>query len=107
MASNPDLYSIDNAGPYAVIARTYCLRILVQENFNSTNPPTADLQQFGVISGAQPGGVPVASSVAGAIPKGTAAIFTKGSMYSPGEVAGFINTAAGSIQVAQFESSQV
>ena len=90
-------FAIDNGGPYAVIAPIDCDRIEVRENYNSANPPTADLQQFGQTPG----------STAVAIPKGTSAIFTKGSRYAAGEVAGYINTASGSITVAQLSSSTI
>lgn len=98
MAGPYSTFAIDNAGPYAVVAKTYCKRILVQENYNSSNPPTADLQQFDANSNG-----PVA------IVKGTPAIFNSvgDSRFYPGAVAGKINTAGGSITVEQIEGEEV
>lgn len=98
-------FAIDNLGPYNVVANTYCSRIVVQENFDSANPPTADLKQY----------IP-AGGVAVRIPKGTPAVFTFAATastlypyptFTPGQVVGQINTSAGSITVQQIESSQV
>lgn len=97
MADPITTYAIDNAGPYNVVANSYCLRITVQENYNSANPPTADLKQYR----------PAGSATPMRIPKGTPAIFTKGGTYYPGEVAGAIQTEAGSITVQQIDSSQI
>lgn len=92
--------AIDNAGPYSVIAQTYCNRILIQENYNSANPPTADLQQYNA-----DGTGPIA------IPKGTPAIFaftaSNWTSFRPGQVVGKINTTGGSITVQQVESERI
>jgi hypothetical protein len=101
---NPtNTFAVDNTQRYQVIAQTYCRRILVQENYNSTTPPTADLLM------SEPAG---ATQVA--IPKGTSAIYTTavtevvGSPYfKPGQVAGEIETVSGSITVQQIESQEV
>jgi hypothetical protein len=98
MAGAYSTFAIDNLGPYSVVAKTYCKRILVQENYNSTNPPTADLQQFDA-----QGQGPVA------VVKGTPAIFNSvgDSRFYPGQVAGKINTTGGSITVEQIEGEEV
>ena len=92
-------FAIDNLGPYNVVANTYCSRIVVQENYDSANPPTADLKQY------TPGGNPIR------IAKGTPAIFTPAGattgFFTPGEVVGQIQTSSGSITVQQIESSQI
>lgn len=90
-------YAIDNGGPYNVIARSYCKRIEVRENYNSSNPPTADLQQFN----------PAGSSTPAAVPKGTSAMFTTLGTFYPGQVVGAVNTVSGSIAVAQFEGAEI
>lgn len=92
--------AIDNAGPYNITAKTYCRRILVQENFNSANPPTADLQQYNA-----DGTGPVA------IAKGTPAIFAyagdPNQSFIPNQVVGQINTVSGSITIQQIEGDRV
>jgi hypothetical protein len=88
-------FAIDNTKQYAVVARTYCWRILIQENYNSATPPTADIQQFN-----PDGSGPVN------IAKGTPAIFSTGP-YLPGQTAGFVNTPSGSITVQQIESMKI
>lgn len=93
--------AIDNAGPYNVVAQTTCNRIVVQENYNSANPPTADLQQF------NPDGTgPIA------IAKGTPAVFgapdaSHGGRFQAGQIVGKINTTAGSITVQQSEADLI
>jgi hypothetical protein len=72
-------------------------RIVVQENYNSANPPTADLLQRCSVPGS--GQVRVS--------KGTPAVFTTQTTFSKGQKAGTIATASGSITVQQVESSQV
>lgn len=91
-------FAVDNTQRYQVIAQTTCRRILVQENYNSATPPTADL-----LMSFPPGATQVA------VPKGTPAVFTPphGLWFSPGTVAGEIETAAGSITVQQIEGDQV
>jgi len=88
-------YAIDNTKLYAVIANTYCRRVVVQENYDSANPPTADLEQYN-----PDGSGPVL------IPKGTPAVFSKGP-YTPGTQVGSIETVSGSITVQQIESMEV
>jgi len=90
-----------------VVANSRCDCILVEENYNSTNAPTADLRQS----------IPAGSSTPVRIAKGTPAIYTKvtpiGSVsqeartYAPGEIAGGIRTESGSITVRQIESVKV
>jgi hypothetical protein len=97
-------YAIDSTKRYTVVAQTACRRIVVQENYNSVNPPTADLLQ------AQPAGGTQIN-----IAKGTAAVFSPpgtGSQhfvmgFKPGDVAGDIQTVSGSITVQQIESAQI
>lgn len=99
MFSGPySTYSIDNSGPYAVTAQTYCRRIAVQENYDSDNPPTANLQQF---NPDQSGPILVVL--------GSPAIFSAcgDSRFYPGQIVGYINTVSGSITVAQAEGEQV
>lgn len=90
-------FAIDNGGPYNVVARSYCRRIEIRENYNSQNPPTADLQQF----------KPAGSSTPAAVSKGTSAIFTTLTTFYPGQVVGAVNTLAGSITVAQIEGGEI
>lgn len=92
-------FAIDNLGPYNVVAQSYCRRIVVQENYDSANPPTADLKMYIPFGSAAPVAVRVA--------KGTPAIFNAEGVYSPGQTVGQIQTSAGSITVQQIESSQV
>lgn len=87
--------AIDNAGPYPITAPISCRRVLVQENYNSVNPPTADLQQFN-----PDGSGPIA------IPKGTPMIFAKGP-YIEGQLVGQANTAAGSVTVQIIGSMEI
>jgi len=105
-ATATNTFAIDNTQRYSVVAQTRCRRITVQENFNSTTPPTADLLM------AQPAG---ATQVA--VAKGTPAIFTPSTVsncnsglepeFMPGQTVGDIETASGSITVQQTESRQV
>ena len=100
-------YAVDNTAVVNVVANSYCDRILVEENYNSSNPPTADLRQY----------VPAGSSTPARIVRGTPAIYTKvnpiGSIsqnariYAPGEIAGGIRTETGSITVRQIESIKI
>ena len=97
-------FAVDNSQRYKVIAQTACRRIVIQENYNSVTPPTADLLQ------AQPAGGTQIN-----IAKGTPAIFSppgSGSQhfisgFKPGDVAGDIQTVSGSITVQQVESAQI
>lgn len=89
-------YAVDNVTEVPVTAETYCLRVVVQENYDSLTPPTSDLIQT-VPAGTTP--VRVA--------KGTPAIYTKGTTYYPGERVGTIKARTGSITVQQVEGGQV
>lgn len=101
-------FAIDNTKRYSVVAQTTCRRILVQENYNSVTPPTADL-----LAAQPPGGTQVN------IAKGTPIIFTPqtgltpgqnnfaGQQFLAGQVVGDIETVSGSITVQQIESQQV
>lgn len=87
-------FAIDNSQRYEVVVESYCRKVELFENYDSDTPPTTDLIQYepaGAIQGI-------------AIPQGTFAVFDKGGTYSPGEIAGEIQTDAGSITVAQKES---
>lgn len=93
--------AIDNAGPYAIKPHSVCRRIEARENTNSSNPPTADLNQFDESD---------ASGTRGArIPKGTSAIFTRpNSGYTPSDTAaGYINTASGSCTLTIIEDDAI
>lgn len=98
MADYSTTYAIDNSKEYDVICHIdgVC-RILVQENYNSANPPTDDLLQRCSVGG----------STQIRIAKGTAAVFTTITGYRNGEKAGTIEAANGSITVQQIESSRV
>jgi len=88
-------FAIDGSGPYIVIAQTWCRRIEVRENYDLANLPQCDLQQF----------APGTTSNPGLIPKGTAAVFSRGrGSFVPGQEVGRINTASGSCTVVQIES---
>jgi len=87
--------AIDNAGPYAIKPVTDCRRIEIRENFNSTNPPTADLNLFDQTDSAGARGARV--------PQGTSAILTSPRAFSPTVPAAYINTATGSITIAVIE----
>lgn len=96
-------FPIDNAGPnangsYDVVARSYCKRIKIQEDFDSASPPTADLRQY----------IP-ANSGPVKVSKGTPAIYAAPgeSHYYPFQVVGQIKTASGSIIVQQTEGDEV
>lgn len=93
--------AIDNAGPYPIFVKEACRRVLVQENFNSANPPTADLNQFDEHDSAGAFGCRIA--------KGTPAVFADGRTYSPQDPlpAGYINTASGSITVLVIEHEKI
>ena len=104
MADPISTFAIDNAGPnpngsYNVVANSYCRRITIQENYDSANPPSADLQQF----------IPATSSTPARVAKGTPAIFTPLSdlYFTPRQIVGAIKTSSGSITVQQVESEQV
>lgn len=96
-----DTYAIDAAGPYDVIVRGVqpCRRVTIQEKYDSTNPPTADLKQY----------MPKGNTDFALVAKGTPAIFsapTGGSFY-PGQTIGQIQTVSGSITVQQQEGDAV
>lgn len=105
-SGNPtNTFAVDNTQRYLVIVQTVCRRVTVQENYNSQNPPTADL----LMSLASPRGY-LANETQVAVAKGTPAIFTLPSgklWFYPGDVAGDIETASGSITVQQVESQQI
>jgi hypothetical protein len=101
--TSTNTFAVDNTQRYQVIAQTRCSRVLVQENYNSATPPTADL-----LMSAPAGSTQIA------VAKGTPAIFTptvdslaRPVMFAPGEVVGDIETVSGSITVQQIESTQV
>lgn len=92
-------FAIDNTKRYSVVAQTTCRRILIQENYNSVTPPTADLLA------AQPAGGTQVN-----IAKGTPMIFTPpvgNRFFAPQQIVGDIETVSGSITVQQIESQQV
>jgi hypothetical protein len=94
MADFTTTYGIDNTKEVDVTCHfDGALRIVVQENCDSNNPPTANLLQRGIVGGS--GQIRVA--------KGTPAIFSSGP-YRSGEKVGTIETDAGSITVAQIET---
>lgn len=102
MADQVSILAIDNAGPnangsYDIKSPGYFMRITVQEDFDSSSAPTQDLRQYMPNTGTNPA----------KISKGTPAIFTKGSVYSPGEVVGGMKTAAGSLNVQVIASGQI
>jgi hypothetical protein len=103
-------YAIDNNADYHVVVNTPCNRVVIQENYNSANPPTADLLQK----------MPFGAASAANIAKGTAAVYTPstlasaqarrsggGAMFAPGDNIGSIRTVSGSITVQQVESMQI
>ncbi|MFI5118609.1 MAG: hypothetical protein ACHP8B_18125 [Terriglobales bacterium] len=102
MPDRTTTYAIDNTQDYIVVTQTMCKRVTVQENYNSSTPPTADLLQK----------MPATAANAVNVAKGTPAIYTpdnlqgKGLFY-PGAVTGTIRTASGSITVQQIESNQI
>lgn len=100
MADWTGTYAVDNTGEVDVICHLDGIkRIFVQENYNSSNAPTADLSQRGRIAGS--GQVRIA--------KGTPAIFTcpNDGGYRYGDKAGTIETSSGSITVQQIETSRI
>lgn len=95
------LISLTEAG-VDIVAHTFCRRIRVQENTTSALGPTTDMTMQ------EPKG---ADSVI--VWKGTPAVFTaaggpNGSFY-PGQVVGFVQTAAGggTVQGAQIEDQLI
>lgn len=88
-------FSVDNTQRYDVTATDFCDQIQVFENYDSDTPPTADLIMY----------KPWGTSQGVSIPQGNIAVFEKGggSFYTPGELAGQIQTDAGSITAAQVE----
>lgn len=102
MADPISTIALDNSQVWPIYANSYCMRVTIQENYDSTTPPTADLRQYETADKANPqNGTPAN------IAKGTPAIFTKGSLYSPGEKVGGMKTATGSITASQVESGQI
>lgn len=88
--------AIDNTKEYNIIAHSQCTRVQVQENFNSANPPTADLlQRF-------PAGTQQI-----AIAKGTPAVFTRSIPWSQGDLVGTMQTASGSVTLQILEADAV
>jgi hypothetical protein len=101
------LFAIDNSQVYAVKARSYCARIVIQEDYDSISPPTCDLAQYKVVSGSQPGQSAAYGANGVKVSKGTVAIYTKPGGYVPEEIAGGIKTASGSCTVQQVEGQEV
>jgi len=102
MADPIKTFAIDATGPnpngsYNVTAESWCKRVLVQEDYNSANPPTDDLLQY----------FDKTSTTPGKIPKGTPAVFTTIGMFYPGQVVGCIKTAGGTLTVQQIEGAAV
>jgi hypothetical protein len=92
-------YGIDNAQRYPVFARVDCRRITVQENYDSLNPPTADLLV------AQPAG-----GTQMRVAMGTSVVFTPselGGCFLKGTKVGDIQTSAGSITVQQQDTQHI
>ena len=99
MADYSDTQAIDNTQEYPIFAPFDGItRVVVQENYNSTNPPTADLKQRCAGLG----------STQVNIAKGTPAVFTtqKGG-YRAQEKVGTIQAAAGSVTVSRLFTTQV
>ncbi len=106
MADATSTYVIDNSQDWPVVALNYCTRITVQENYDSTHAPTADLLQK----------MPATASAI-RIPMGTPAIYTptlsavllpaSGRVFIPGQTVGTIRAAAGSVTVSQVEHSSI
>lgn len=103
----PDPFAIDNLAVYPVRAASYCDRIVVQEDYDSSSPPTCDLRQYKLNSGALPSQPPAYGATPVKVAKGTPAIYTKPGGYVPGEIAGGIATASGSCTVQQVEGKQI
>jgi hypothetical protein len=94
--------AIDNAGPYALRkVKRPCLRIEVRENYNSANPPTMDLNQFA--------GDDSTGTNGGRVPKGTSAIYTRATVFTPTDPnpPGYINADSGSGTVLVIEHNAV
>ena len=90
-------YAVDNLSEVDVICHfDGAERIVVQEDYNSANPPTADLLQRGNVTG----------SAQIRVSKGTPAVFSSGPFRAQQKV-GTIQTASGSITVQQIESRRV
>jgi hypothetical protein len=98
MANFSTTYAVDNNAEVDVVCHVDGVsRIVVQEDYNSANAPTADLLQRCAVPG----------STQVRISKGTPAIYTTMTTFRKGEKAGTIETSSGSITVQQVESSQV
>lgn len=103
---NPtNTFAIDNTQRYLVIVQQRCMRVFVQENYNSASAPVCDLLK----SASSPRGYQGTETQI-AVPKGTPAIYTPPNgreWWEAGETAGDIETASGSCTVQQDESQQV
>lgn len=99
MADFSDTQAIDNTQEYAILAPIDgIVRVAVQENYNSSTPPTADLVQRCAHFLSQ------LINIA----KGTPAIYTtQRGGYSVGDKVGTIKTASGSITISRAFSTQV
>lgn len=99
MADYSTTYAVSNTQETTITCHiSGAKRIVVQENYNSVTPPTADLLQRGASNGS--------SQVN--ISKGTPAIFTGpvgGFVF--GEKVGTIQTVSGSITVQQVEYNRI
>ncbi|SRR5579885_84816 len=105
MANPITTYAVDSTAVVNIVANSWCKRILVQENYDSTSAPTADLLVYN----------PANSATPAKVAKGTPAIFTPAPVgpnwqmgcFYPGQIVGGIKTAAGSITVQQIEGEAV
>ena len=97
MADATTVYAVDNSQDYSVIPNTVCKRISVQENYDSSSSPTADLLQK----------IPASAASAVKVAKGLPAIYTSATFFQPGVAVGMIRTSAGSITVQQVESNSI
>lgn len=91
--------AIDNLADYNIVANNRCRRIFVQENYDSSTTPTADLIMK----------MPSTATNGVKIPKGTSAIYTPvgRDFFYPGEIAGTIRTSAGSVTIQKIESDLI
>lgn len=105
MADYSTTYAVGNSAEVSVVCHIQgAKRILVQENYNSTTPPTADLLQRGAAAG----------STQVNIAKGTPAIFTAPADgpspiggFNTGDIVGTIQTVSGSITAQQIEYNRI
>lgn len=90
-------FGIDSTKRYQIVAQTICERITVQENYDSANPPSADLLV------AQPAG-----GTQALVSKGVPFVFTpQGKWFYPTNIVGDIETVSGSITLQQVESQSI